>query len=392
MDTAQNFFSSLQSHLLTIEDPRQSHKVTYSLSEILFLVISAVISDCSSYEEMVDFGEDNMAWLRKYYPYKDGIASHDTLNRVLGLLRPSSFMSFLSRWFARDIKLELGRLLSLDGKRLRSSATKQEQQRPKAQGGRSAVHVLEAWCDELSLTLGMRQVEDKENEIVAIPLILNDLEIEGCVVRIDAIGCQRDIAAQIQEQKAEYILGLRANHPNFLAEVVAAFEAEGPSCEATRFDEGFNLGHGRIEHRLTRVLNAEVLRAERLADWQGLKSIVSVESQRFFLNSDKVERETRYYISSLNADAKIQQAYIRRHWGIENRLHYCLDVFWGEDISRKRAGNAAVNFAVVLRIAHNLTLNHPDKVSLARKRKKANRSNLYREQVLGLEPVPGHPH
>jgi hypothetical protein len=166
-------------------------------------------------------------------------------------------MSFLSGRCSRYLKLELGTLMSFDGKRLKGSATKQEQQTPKAQGGRSAVHVLE---------------------------------------------------------------GLRANHPTFLGEATAAFEAAAASCEATRFDEDFDLGHGRIECRATRVLSAEALCAERLADWAGLKSLVAVESERFFLNSDKVERETRYYISSLDADAKTQQAYIRRHWGIENRL------------------------------------------------------------------------
>ncbi len=388
MIAVQNFYHPLQDHLENVPDPRQSHKILYPLPEILFLMISSVVSGNLDYEEMLDFGQDNLDWLRKYYPYENGLPSHDTLNRILGLIEPSAFMLVLSEWATQDLKLEAGTLISLDGKHLRGSATKKEQQTAKSAGGRKAVHILGAWCNDLSLTLAARQVEDKENEIVAIPLIINDLEIEGCVVSIDAIGCQKDIASIIRGRKAHYLFGLKGNHPTFLAEVSSAFETQGEGCTGTCFEENYDIGHGRVERRVTRSLAAEVLPPERTKDWEELKCVISVESERFFLSNDKVERETRYYISSLEADAKTLQAYIRGHWGIENRLHYMLDVYWGEDQSRKRNANTATNFSVILRLAHNMTQKHPDKVSLKRKHKKSQRSNLYREQILGLVSNP----
>lgn len=388
----QSTLFTLQNQIRNIPDPRQSHKIRYPLPEILFLMVSSVVSGHLDYEEMLDFGEDHLDWLRQYYPYENGLPSHDTLNRVLGLLDASVFMSLLSDWAKEDLRLEVGTLISLDGKRLRSSATKKEQQTPKAAGGRAAVHVVEAWCNDLSLTLATRQVEDKENEIVAIPMIIKELEIENCVVSIDAIGCQKDIASDIRRRRANYLLGLKGNHPGFLEEVSAAFEEHGAACGGTRFDEDYDMGHGRVEHRVTRVLPAEVLSCERLKGWEGIKSLISVESERFSLSNDKAEHQTRYYISSLEADAKTLQGYIRGHWGIENRLHYMLDVYWGEDESRKRNANTAANFSVILRWAHNMTQKHPDKISLKRKQGKADRSNHYREQILGLNNANDRPH
>jgi predicted transposase YbfD/YdcC len=382
----ENLLGGLLDHLNEVPEPRQSGKIAYPLDEILFLTISAVVSGCSEWDEIVDFGEDKLEWLRKYRPYINGIPAHDTVNRVMSLIDPEAFERMFVMWVNQNIKLPEGTLINIDGKKLRSSATKLEQQTARADGGKSSVHLVEAWCSDLSLCLGIREVEEKTNEIKAIPLILNDLELEGCVVSIDAMGCQKEIVKGICSKTADYVISLKENQSTLLTGVKQAFECHADACRNDQYAQDTSVDHGRIEERICRTLNAEMLPDWVLReDWVGLNTIIQIQSERTIIANGTVGKETRYYISSLRLSADRIASYIRGHWGIENQLHYMLDVFWGEDGSRKRSACAAANFGTVLRIAHNLVKTHPENISIKRKRKKADRSDQYREQILRLQ-------
>lgn len=383
----ENSLGSLLSHLNEVPEPRQQSKIDYPLDEILLLTISAVVSGCSEWQEIVDFGEDKLSWLRKYRPFSNSIPSHDTLNRVVSLIDPEAFEKMFINWVKQNLKLPEGTLVSIDGKKLRGSASKQAQQTSRTDGGKSAVHLVEAWCSSLSLCLSTRKVDEKTNEIKVIPLILNDIELEGCVVSIDAMGCQKDIVKKIISCKANYVIGLKDNQPNFLAGVEQAFETYSSQCQGEQYAQDLGVGHGRIEERNCRILSAGLLPDYvPKADWAGLNTIVQIETERIIMANGTVGRESRYYISSLTLPAEQIAAYVRGHWGIENQLHYMLDVFWGEDYSRKQTANAATNFGTILRIAHNLVKSYPETISVKRKLKKADRSDDYREKVLRFIP------
>lgn len=381
----ENLLGGLLDHLKEVPEPRQNGKIEYPLDEILFLTISAVVSGCSQWDEIVDFGEDKLDWLRRHRPFTNGIPSHDTLNRVMSLIDPVAFEQMFVMWVNRNIKLREGTLINIDGKKLRSSASKLAQQTARADGGKSSVHLVEAWCSDLSLCLSVREVEEKTNEIKAIPLILNDLELEGCVVSIDAMGCQKEIVKGISAKTADYVIGLKDNQPTLLAGVEQAFEDYADECRDEQYAQDTSVDHGRIEERICRILNAERLPDwVPKEDWAGLNTIIQIQSERTIMTNGTVCQETRYYISSLRLCADRIASYVRGHWGIENQLHYMLDVFWGEDGSRKRTACAAANFGTVLRIAHSLVKTHPENISIKRKRKKADRSDQYREQILRL--------
>jgi predicted transposase YbfD/YdcC len=382
----ENLLGDLLGHLGEVPEPRQWAKIRYPLDEILFLTISAVVSGCSEWDEIADFGEDKIAWLRLYRPFINGAPSHDTLNRVMSLIDPVAFERMFVMWVNRNMKLPEGTLISIDGKKLRSSATKLEQQTARADGGKSSVHLVEAWCSDLSLCLSVREVAEKTNEIKAIPLILNDLELDGCVVSIDAIGCQKEIVTEIGSKTANYVIGLKDNQPTLLAGVEQAFENYADECRGEQYAQDTSVDHGRIEERICRTLDAERLPEwVPVGDWVGLNTIIQIQSERTIMANGTISQETRYYISSLRLPADCIASYVRGHWGIENQLHYMLDVFWGEDGSRKRTACAAANFGTVLRIAHNLVKTHPENISVKRKRKKADRSDQYREQILRLQ-------
>lgn len=198
----------------TLCDPRSAQRVRYPLMEIIFLTVTAVISGAREWEEIVDFGLEKLDWLRRYLNFENGIPSHDTVNRTIGLIDYRAFEKCFLNWTNMSISLPQGVLTNLDGKKLRSSATKLEQQTPHAKGGKSAVHIVEAWCGEFQMCLAQYKVANKSNEIKAIPVILDWLEVEGCIISIDAIGYQYTIAEKIFEKKADYILALKENQEN----------------------------------------------------------------------------------------------------------------------------------------------------------------------------------
>jgi predicted transposase YbfD/YdcC len=388
MKIIENSLGDLLKHIQTISEPRENHKIEYPLDEILFLAISAVISGCTEWQEIADFGEDKLGWLRKYRPFLNGIPSHDTLNRTISLVNQDVFEEMFTNWVRQSLKLPKGSLISLDGKKVRSSATKHEQQTPKSKGGKCAINLVEAWCSELSLCLSIRCVEEKSNEITAFPVLLDNLNIEGCVISIDAMGCQKEITKSICGKKADYVLGLKLNHPTLFDGVFEAFENAKKDEDLTDkmyYSFESTVDHGRIEERICRVLSADKLPffVEK-EEWTSLNSIIQIQSQRIVIATGMVSNDTRYYITSLKMPANKIAEYVRNHWGIENKLHWSLDVYFQEDYSRKRRGNAAANFGTILRMAHNFLKSEPEKISIKRKLKKCARSDEYREKTMQL--------
>lgn len=364
-----------------ITDPRIERHKLYALKEVLFLTISAVISGCSGWEAIADFGKAKLAWLRQYLAYPNGTPSDDTLNRVIGLIDYRSFESFFISWVEGMALSVGGKVINIDGKKLRASVDKALQNKPRAEGGRASVHLVEAWCSELQLCLGQYKTEDKSNEITAIPALLDLLEISGCTVTIDAMGCQKDIASKIVGKQADYILGLKDNQPTLHSAVKELFDTfNGPTQDDLR-DNG---GHGRIELRGCRTLPAALLPACLREGWEGLTTLVEIQSERLILASGAYCAEERHYLGSKVQSSALYNQQVRAHWGIENQLHWSMDVTFGEDKSRKRAANSAQNFGLIRRIALNLlkTREEKPKVSLSRRMNLCSLSDDYRQQTL----------
>jgi predicted transposase YbfD/YdcC len=385
IDMQNELLSSFLSRLNSVPDIRQAKKVNYPLNEILFLTLNATLSDCTEWQEIVDFGNDKLDWLRQYYPYENGIPSHDTLNRALSLIDTEAFSDIFQSWANADLNLPEGTLISIDGKKLRGSATKAQQQTSRAEGGKGAVHLLGAWCNDIGLCLSVKEVDEKENEIKAIPYILNDLEIKGCMISIDAMGCHKKITENICLREANYVIGLKSNQKNLLkaAESIFANKENIPNTPEARYIE-YTKDHGRAEERIYTVISSDcIIDAKVKEGWPTLQTIIRVESRRYTLATKKDSSDIRYYISSAKLSAELMGGYIRGHWGIENRLHWDLDVYWGEDASRKQANNIAANFGIILRTAHNLLKMVDVKMSIKRKLKKCARSDEYRQRILG---------
>jgi len=372
-----------------VEDPRIDRKKQFSLMEVLFLVVSAILSDCDTWEEIEWFGEMKLGWLRKYLPYTNGIPSHDTINRVMSLLDVEALQRAFINWATMEVNLPNGALICFDGKKLCGSASKTEQQLSREAGGKYAKHILHAWCAELEICLGQIEVEDKTNEITAIPQMLEILSeaivIKGAVITIDAIGCQKAITEKIVEKGADFVIGVKDNQPRLRQAIEDAFSntdvenmAEGSDYEAEK------KSHNRIERRVCSVISAGELSEEIRSEWPLVKSITRVTSKRYPKGKEE-EFCDRYYITSLELDSKQIAMYIRGHWGIENKLHWQLDVTFGEDASQKQTQNAAQNFSAMLKVALNLiTTNALEKGSKKGKRKKCAFSDNYREKCFGF--------
>lgn len=375
--------TSFLTDFAVLPDPRIARRRQYPLLEILFLCVSASLSGYEEWDEIVDFGQAKLAWLRRYLPFAAGIPAHDTLNRVMGRLDARAFEKCLIRWTRRCIVLPSGAQVCVDGKRLRRSATARQQQTPHARGGASVVHLLHAWCDDVGLCLGQYQTPNKANEITALPDLLALLDVQGCLLTMDAIGCQKSVTRAITGAGATYLLALKGNQAALQTAVEAAFAAAAPAGAAIAAGE--KPARGRVETRTCRVLPATVLPAPlRGPEWVGLQTLVEVVATRTLATTGLVQTETRHYLSSHHGTAADFQGYVRRHWGIENRLHWVLDVVFGEDACRKRAGHAAANCAVVRKFVLNLLRTQPENKSLNRKRNLCALSDEYREKCLGF--------
>ena len=364
MDSPLQYFARLT-------DPRVERNREHLLEEILLIAIAAVLSGAESWNDIEEYGDSKREWLQTFLRLPGGIPSHDTFNRVFSALDPEEFEQGFAAWVGSIAKLTAGEVVAIDGKTL--CGTRQD-------GKKQLVHMVSAWASANNLVLGQRKVDDKSNEITAIPKLLAALELSGTVVTIDAMGCQRTIAEKIVDKKADYILAVKDNQQLLLDDIKDSFRMLAADTVAEEID----CGHGRVERRRCTVLGDLTL-LDKPGDWKGLRSLVRIEAERFHKATGKTEHETRYYISSLASDAARLNSLIRQHWGIENKLHWVLDVAFAEDLSRKRAGNAAQNFSLLNRIALNLLKRETTlKRGIKGKRLKAAWDPAYLLKLLGV--------
>lgn len=355
-----------------LPDPRKNNPNTqYSVAQIAFQTIAAVVSGCEHWTEIEDFGEDKREWISRYVPLGDTMPSHDTLSDFFKRLNPDAFALIFVEWTKAICNLTEGEVVAIDGKTLRRSHDKFN--------GKEAIHLISAWACGNQIVLAQQAVNSKSNEIDAIPDLLKLLEIKGAFITIDAIGCQEGIARQIISQEANYLLAVKANQPGLLEGVEDCFKLQKITSEHTEI----NKDHGRIENRTCSVIDhpTEILNMDK---WASLQAVIRIDNTREILSENKVSHEKRYYICSARLTAAEALKKIRAHWSIENNLHWTLDVTFSEDLSRMRVGNEDKNFAILRKIVLNLTSLDKTKLSIQRKRLKASRNDNFREQLLRI--------
>ncbi len=323
-----------------LQDPRLARTRRHLLGDIVLLAIAAILSGAEGWDDMERYGKAKRDCLKSFLALPFGIPSHDTFNRVFQVLEPAELKKQFLDWVSVIARRTQGEVVAIDGKSLRGTGSSDS---------KSLVHMVSAWASANNLVLDQRKTDAKSNEIEAIPELLRVLELSGTTVTIDAMGCQKNIAAQIVEQQADYILAVKENQPWLLADIKDSFQMLEPAS----VNEQIDCGHGRVETRRGAVVT-DLSLLDNTQNCVGLRSIIRIQAKRHHKASGKQERETRDYISSLQPDAARLNTAIRQHWGIENKLHWVLDVAFGEDARRKRAANAAQNFSLLNRIAWNL--------------------------------------
>ena len=340
--------STLFEHLSTINDPRVERTKWHKLVDILVIAVCATVCGAGSFPDMEEFGKDREVWLRTFLELPNGIPSHDTFRRVLMLIKGEEMQRAFMNWVASVSELTNKEVVGIDGKQLKGS-------RKKAPKQTAGLRLVSAWAAKNRVVLGQQKTDEKSNEITAIPELLRLLSLKGCIVTIDAMGCQREIVKQIVEQEADYVISLKGNQGNLHKAVEEYFVwAEKINFREIEFDycETVEKGHGRIEIRRCWATEDIDWLAER-ADWSGLQSMVMVEAIREVIGKE-TSCERRYFISSLAAKAKENLRAVRSHWQIENSLHWVLDVAFQEDACQIKAENGAANVAVLRHIALNL--------------------------------------
>ncbi len=340
--------ATLFEHLSRIEDPRVERTKWHKLIDILVIAVCATICGAESFPDIEEFGKDREAWLRTFLELPNGIPSHDTFRRVFMLIKVEEFQRAFMRWVESVSELTQKEVVGIDGKQLRGSRKKKQKQN-------EGLRLVSAWAVKNRLVLGQHQTNEKSNEITAIPELLRLLSLKGCIVTIDAMGCQREIVKQIIEQQADYVISLKGNQGNLHQAVEEYFGwAEKTKFREIEVDycETVEKGHGRLEVRRCWVTE-DIEWLEEKANWAGLKSIIMVEAEREVIGKE-TSCERRFFISSLCAAAKESLRAVRSHWQIENSLHWVLDVAFREDACQIKSENGAANMAVLRHVALNL--------------------------------------
>lgn len=366
--------ASIIEHFSSLPDPRtKEHKKVHKLIDIIFITIAAVICGAEDWYDIEEYGQNKEEWLKAFLELPNGIPSHDTFNRVFSLIEPAGLQQCFISWVQSMAKISEGQIVSIDGKRMCNSGE---------DGKKAIIHMVSAWSNANNMVLGQLKVNDKSNEITAIPALLDLLIVKGCWITIDAMGCQKEIARKIKEKEADYILAVKDNQKHLHDDIREAFK-HGKTAQT---DIQTHLDHGRIEKRSCRIIT-DMEWACNSEDWHELKTFIEIKSERTIKATGVTEIQTRHYISSAASTAQKFNEAIREHWGIENRLHWVLDVAFGEDDSTKRAGTAAENFSFMSKIAINLLYQFKDKrgarkVSMKTKRKNAGWNNDYLVAIL----------
>lgn len=369
--------TSIHEYFKELPDPRKSNRTRHLLMDMLTIALCAIVGGAESFNDMELFGKMKKEWLQSFLELPGGIPSHDTFNRVFSMLDPASFNKCFIAW-TQALAKKLDGVLAIDGKTLRrsfSSASK-----------KTALHIVSMWSAKNELVMGQICTEAKSNEITAVPKLLEMLDIRGCIVTIDAMGCQRETANKILEREADYVLALKGNQGNMFDAAKYLFDWEKQNDYRgvlhARY-ETIEKDHGRIEKREVHSIgNLEEI--EEFRGWPGLKSVTMVVSTRE-VTGKAPTTERRCYLSSLTADAKKIGDAVRAHWGIENKLHWVLDVHFREDYARNRTDHSAENMAMMRHMALNLLKREKtSKTSLRGKRLKASWNDDYILQLLAL--------
>jgi predicted transposase YbfD/YdcC len=377
MPTPEN--ASLAAHFADLPDPRVERTKHHALIDILVIAVCAVISGADSWVDIEAYGKAKEAWLRGFLALPNGIPSHDTFGRVFGLLDPVAFERCFLNWVQSVFAITEGQVIAVDGKTVRRSRDETL--------GKGAIHMVSAWATQNHLVLGQVKTEEKSNEITAIPQLLALLDLHGCIVTIDAMGCQTAIAEQIVNQGGDYVLAVKENQGQLYDDLRDLFDAA--QRDAFRFTphsyaKTVNKAHGRIEIRQCWVVDDpdHLAYLRRQSRWGGLQSLVMVHRERRI--GSKISTETAYFITSLPHQADLLLKAVRAHWGIENGLHWVLDIAFREDESRARLGHSAENLAVLRHIALNLLKQERTaKVGVKAKRLKAGWDDDYLLRILG---------
>jgi len=365
---------SLLAHLSQIPDPRIEKKCAHKLSDIIAITICAVICGADDWNAIEYFGKIKASWFSKFLDLPNGIPSHDTFRRFFSMLSPLSFQAFFTDW-VKDVAEQVKGVIAIDGKTLRRSHD--------SKLGKKAIHMVSAWSSENRMVLGQVKTDEKSNEITAIPKLLKILSLKNCIVTIDAMGCQKSIASQVINEGGDYLLALKGNQGTLSKQVEKAFtDADLASYEGMEFDFHEVREKSRDRHELRRhwTLNVSDLDVN-VEGWRNLSIIGMIESQRTIKNKTTVEY--RYYISSIEHSAEHFANAARSHWGIENSLHWQLDMSFREDESRMRKEHSAENFSVIRHVALNmLKCEQGRKLGIKNKRLNAGWDESYLAKVL----------
>jgi len=356
-----------------IPDPRSGNAIKHKLDEVLAIAILAILCDCAKFTEMELFGQEREGWLRTFLSLENGIPSHDTFGDIFAALSPEAIQTRFISWVETIREKISGDIIPIDGKTIRRSKDIANNKR--------AIHIISAWSNANGIVLGELAIDEKSNEITAIPEILKMLHLRGCIITIDAMGTQTDIASTIIDGGADYVLAVKENQPLLFQDIKLFFSTERAACEYAKTTEK---GHGRYETRECWV-NWDIGWLYNKDNWAGISGIGMVRSHRQQVGSDVVERAERYFIFSRKMSAMELLTAVRAHWGIENSLHWVLDMAFREDESRMRLGNCARNMNVFRHLALNLIKSESSvKGSVNMKRKRCMLSQDYLLKVIGV--------
>lgn len=352
-----------------VDDPRMEARCLHQLKDILFIALCTVLSNGDDFEDMVEFGKQRMEWLEQILELPNGIPSHDTFNRVLQMIEPQQLTDCMAADAQDLIESVRGKLISFDGKKMRGVS-------PKSRGNKG-LFILSAWVGENRLCIGQQKVEDKSNEITAIPDLIDVLDIEGSTVSIDAIGCQTEIAEKIVEAGADYLLAVKENQGKLYEEISDEFTWNS----SKEFNETWEYDHGRFEVRKCQIAPAkDFLTSGLFNKWKELNTLIKITANRTV--NDVTTSQTRFYITSGEQGADIYNANVRGHWGIENHLHWHLDITFNEDANRSRKGNAPQNLNILRKIALHRISNMKDNLSLQKRRFRASMNVDYLRKIV----------